>query len=150
MPLNQTEPTVPGVDTGPNSTTMIVHPSVLVDTSDNAFGIVANPLFVEQTVQSGYVAAYASNGAATAATTDYSFKWGAAGTTVISHLMVQNNTASSIQWDLDVTATAGSPVLAAGQTLFLDVQVTALHLYTPGISNVNGTSASNIVVRAWN
>lgn len=36
MPINQTEPVVPGVDTGPNSTTMLVHPSVLVDVYDNA------------------------------------------------------------------------------------------------------------------
>jgi len=45
MPINQTEPTVPGVDTGPNSTVMIVHPTVLVDTSDNALGVAVNPLY---------------------------------------------------------------------------------------------------------
>jgi hypothetical protein len=34
MPFNQTEPSVPGIDTSANSVTMIVHPSVLVDQYD--------------------------------------------------------------------------------------------------------------------
>lgn len=98
---------------------------------------------------SGYVAAYASNPAALTASTDYSFKWGIIGTTQINHVMLQNNTAAALNWDIDVAATAGSPVLAAGQTLFLDVQLSALHLFQAGTPNVNGSSANNIVVRGW-
>lgn len=97
----------------------------------------------------GYVAAYGSNAAALTSSTDYAFKWGAGGTTQVNHIMLQNNTAASINWDLDVAANAGSPTLAAGQTIFLDVQTTALHLFQAGTPNVNGSSSGNIVVRAW-
>jgi len=109
----------------------------------------ANPVPTLSTAQPGYVAAWGSNAAATAATTDYAFKWGAGGTTQVNHVMLQNNTGANIQFDIDTAANAGSPVLATGQTLFLDVQMTALHLYTAGIQNVNGNSGSNIVVRGW-
>lgn len=99
--------------------------------------------------QAGYVAAYASNAANTTAATDYSFKWGASGTTQVNHVLLNNNTAANIQYELDTAANAGSPVLASGASILLDVPVTALHLYTAANQNVNGASASNIVVRAW-
>lgn len=96
------------------------------------------------------VAANSSNAAALTATTDYSFKWGTDSIPQsVNHIMLQNNTGSNIQWDLDTAATAGSPVLATGQTIFIDVSTTVLHLYAAGTPNVNGTSASNIVVRGW-
>lgn len=95
--------------------------------------------------QTGYVAASAGNAAALTANTDYTFTWASQ----VNHVMLQNNSAASINWDLDVATTAGSPVLAAGQTLFLDVQTTVLHLQSTGTPNVNGSSASNVVVRGW-
>ena len=97
----------------------------------------------------GYVAPYGSNAAVLTSSTDYAFKWGTNGNTAVNHIMLQNNTASSLNWDLDTAANAGSPVLAAGQTVFLDVQTTVLHLFQAGTPNVNGTSSGNIVVRAW-
>jgi len=97
----------------------------------------------------GYVPAYASNAAALTSSTDYSFKWGANGLTQVNHVMLQNNTGANINWDLDVAATAGSPILATGQTLFLDVQTLVLHLFQAGTPNVNGSTGSNIVVRGW-
>lgn len=100
----------------------------------------------------GYVAAFGSNPAALTSGTDYQFKWGAGGTTQVNHIMIQNNSSISIQWDLDTTANAGSPVLgntAPGNTIFLDVQTSILHLLGTGTPNVNGSSANNIVVRGW-
>jgi hypothetical protein len=97
----------------------------------------------------GYVSPSPSNTASTAANTDYQFKWGADGTTAVNHVFLQNNTTANVQWELDATASAGSPVLAPGQSIFLDVQVSTLHLYTAAIQSVNGTTAGNIVVRAW-
>jgi hypothetical protein len=108
-----------------------------------------NAVPVLNTAATGYVAAYGSNPAALTANTDAAFKWGAGGTTLVNHLMVQNNTAINVLWDLDTATSAGSPILTPGQTIFLDVQTTALHLQTNGTPNLNGTSANNIVVRTW-
>jgi hypothetical protein len=99
--------------------------------------------------QTGYVAAYGSNVAALTANTDASFKWGASGTTQVNHVMLQNNTTINILWDLDVATSAGSPLLAPGQTIFFDVQTTALHIQANGTPNLNGTSSGNIVIRGW-
>jgi hypothetical protein len=97
----------------------------------------------------GYVAAYGSNPTALTSNTDAAFKWGGAGNTQVNHVMIQNNTAASLNWDLDVATSAGSPTLAAGQTLFLDVQTSAVHLQQTGTPNINGSSSANIVVRGW-
>lgn len=97
----------------------------------------------------GYVPAWTSNGTALTSSVDFPFAWGANGTTLVNHIMLQNNTASALNWELDTPANAGSPSLAAGQTIFLDVQTGVLHLYQAGTPNVNGTSSANVVVRAW-
>lgn len=94
----------------------------------------------------GIVPPLASNLASTPAGADYAFGWT---WTQVRHLMIQNNTASALNWDTDQPATAGSPTLAAGATLFLDIVVSTLHLYTVGVQAVNGTAGGNIVVRAW-
>jgi hypothetical protein len=103
----------------------------------------------QNVIEAGIVAAYASNAAALTSATDYSFAWGTTGTTTVNHVMLQNNTGASLTYDLDVAATAGSIVLPNNQTVFLDIQCTVLHLYQAGTPNVNGSSASNIVVRGW-
>lgn len=100
-------------------------------------------------VVQGYVAAYGSNPSALTANTDAQFKWGSAGTTIVNHVMIQNNTAINILWDLDVATSAGSPVLRPNETIFLDVPTAALHFQGNGTPNLNGTSGSNIVIRAW-
>lgn len=97
----------------------------------------------------GAVAAYGSNSAALTANTDYSFKWGAGGTTVVNHIMIQNNDTNNLHFELDAAANAGSALLVPGQILFLDVQTVALHYYSAGTPNVNGSSANNIVTRGW-
>jgi hypothetical protein len=109
----------------------------------------SNAMPVLNSAAQGYVAAYGSNAAALTSSTDYSFKWGAGGTTQVNHVFVQNNTALNLNWELDATATAGSPVLAPGQSLFLDVQTLIVHLFQAGTPNVGGSSASNIVVKGW-
>jgi len=111
-----------------------------------------NAVPVLNSAATGYVAAYGSNAAALTANTDYLFKWGAGGTTQVNHIMIQNNSSILINWDLDVATSAGSPVLsntAGVNTLFLDVQTSILHIQGNGTPNVNGTSASDIVVRGW-
>src|SRR6266567_266380 len=113
----------------------------------NVGTVITNPLYVRTSMSQGYTTAYASNLAATVANTDYVFKWGAGGTTVVHGIFLQNNTGASLQYDLDVATTAGSPVLAAGAGITIEVQSQALHLLTTAIQNVNGSSAGNICVR---
>lgn len=110
---------------------------------------VSNPVFTAPVAQQGYVAAYGSNAAATTGGADYLFKWGVGGTTQVNHVMIQNNTGANVQWDLDTATSSGSPVLATGQTIFLDVQCTILHLLSAANQNVNGSSSSNICVKGW-
>lgn len=95
----------------------------------------------------GYASAASSNAAALTASTDYSFSW--SNSRWVNHLMIQNNDTNNLHFDLDTAANAGSPMLAPGQTIFLDVQTSVLHLYSAGTPNVNGSSANNIVVRGW-
>jgi hypothetical protein len=92
----------------------------------------------------GYAAA-GTNLANTTGGADYVFTW----TRAVNHIMIQNNTAANAQWELDVVTSGGSPILTPGQTIFLDVQTTALHLLTASNQNVNGASGNNIVVRGW-
>lgn len=110
---------------------------------------VSNPIPVNNTAQQGGVAAYASNAANTTAASDYQFKWGASGTTQVNHVAIQNNTTAAINYAFDVTASAGSFLLSAGQTAVWDVQTLILHLYTAANQNVNGTSSGNIVAQGW-
>lgn len=105
--------------------------------------------FSQNAPVAGYVAPFATNAAATVGNTDYAFKWGASGNTTVNHIMLQNNTAANVQYELDTAATVASPVLAAGATIFIDVPCSTLHLFTATAQNVNGTTAGNIVVRAW-
>jgi hypothetical protein len=105
---------------------------------------------IQGVAQQGYVAANTVNVANTTGGADYAFAWGTnANPIVIRHLMIQNNTGANISWDLDVITTAGSPILATGQTLFLDVVCAVLHLQSAANQNVNGTSSGNICIRAW-
>lgn len=98
--------------------------------------------------QAGVLAPSPTNGAALVAATDYAFSWKSAAQP--RHVLVQNNTAAAINVDVDTAATAGSLVLAAGATLVLDVQMSALHLYSAAAApNVNGSASGNIVVRGW-
>src|SRR5579872_3501948 len=118
----------------------------------NAIAPGSNAVPILNSASTGYVSAWGSNPAALTSNTDAAFKWGASGTTQVNHIMVQNNSSNSIQWDLDVATNAGSPVLgnvAPGNTLFLDVQTTAFHLQSLGTPNLNGSSSNNVVIRGW-
>lgn len=101
---------------------------------------------IPMVAQQGVVPAASTNAAQTAAATDYTFAWKQG---FVNHVLLQNNTAAALNYEIDAATTAGSPVLASGAAIFLDVQMSALHLQTAGIQNVNGNSAGNIVVRAW-
>lgn len=100
-----------------------------------------------QAALKGPVAASGSNPAALTASTDYTFAW--SGNQVVNHVLLQNSTAATLNYDIDAAASAGSLALAAGATVMLDIQMAALHLWQAGTPNVNGTAAGNIVVRAW-
>lgn len=65
----------------------------------------------------------------------------------VYHLLIQNNTSAVVYLDLDTAATQGSPELAAGQTWFLDVHTSVLHVFTVAAQPVN--AASGIVIRGW-
>lgn len=95
------------------------------------------------------VAAWGSNANALTASTDYAFKWGGSGTTVVNHVALQNNTASDLNFAFDEAASLGTFVLKAGQLLFMDVKTAAVHLFQAGTPNVNGNTGSNVVIRGW-
>lgn len=107
--------------------------------------VVTNDLAVQTSAAQGVVTPAPANPAATTASADYTFAWSG----VIRHVLLQNSTAAAINYEIDGAATPGSPVLAAGQTVFLDVILTTLHLLATAAVNVNGNAASNIVVRGW-
>lgn len=107
------------------------------------------PVVVGMHTLQGPVAAFGSNPASTTASTDYQFKWGAAGNQQVNHVILQNNTTAVVNYDIDNTASAGTLTLAAGATIFLDVSMLVLHLFTAGVQAVNGAAAAGIVVRAW-
>jgi hypothetical protein len=70
---------------------------------------------------------------------------------VAGHWMLQNNTASALQFEVDAQTSAGSPVIASGAMITADVPIyIALHLLTAAAQPFNGTSGSNIVFRGWN
>ena len=109
---------------------------------------------VTTSAAAGVVAPSTDNAAALTAATDYVFRWTGVQIsgryTSVNHVLVQNNTAAPVNWDVDASAGPGSPSLAAGATLILDVELAALHLYSAsGTPAVNGTSSGNIVVRGW-
>lgn len=102
----------------------------------------------------GPLAASTDTGTALAAATDFVYRWAGVQVnglyTTVNHVLVQNNTTSYLNWEIDAAATPGSPQLAAGATLVLDVSMVALHLYVAsGTPAVNGTTGGNIVVRGW-
>lgn len=110
---------------------------------------IANFLPVTQTAQPGEVALYASNPTALTANTDAAVKWGASGTTQVNHVLIANNTTTNINYRLDAATTAGSDVILPNGKMILDIPVTALHLQSAAASNINGTTAGNIVVIGW-
>lgn len=109
---------------------------------------VVRPVFISggaQSARQGIVTPSGSNPAATTGGADYTFAW-ANGATV-NHVLLQNNTAAVVNYDIDQAASAGSITLAAGATVFLDITMSALHLFTAANENVNGATSGNIVVR---
>lgn len=68
----------------------------------------------------------------------------------ISHLLVQNNSASPLYCDFDAQATPGSLVVAAASVLALDVKVyNTLTVYSTGTFNINGATTGGIYVAGW-
>lgn len=68
-----------------------------------------------------------------------------------SQFTIQNNTGGPIQYDLDTPATSGSMVLPNGQSADGEgLQIlSSIDILAPGVFNINGTAASNIVIWAW-
>ncbi len=123
----------------------------VTDTGFNAPNV--QPVYVEgaPAAKQGPVAPASGNAAQTGINTDYTFNWqDATGAQVnVNHVMLQNNTAAAVTYDIDAVTTAGSLQLAAGATIILDITMTTLHLRTAATQNVNGAAAANIVVRGW-
>lgn len=109
-----------------------------------------NNVALTSVATAGQVPLYPSNPATTGVSTDVAIKWGQNGNTAINHLLISNNTTTNVNYELDAPTTAGSDILAPGQKLWLDVGGTlVVHLQAGSSVNVNGTSANNVVVRAW-
>lgn len=110
----------------------------------------SNPVPVNSVAIAGEVALYGSNPTALTANTDAAIKWGASGTTAVNHIEIYNGWTGNVNVRLDAATTAGSAVIAPGQTKFYDVAGTlAVHLQANGTPNLNGSSSGNIVVTGW-
>lgn len=65
----------------------------------------------------------------------------------VNRVILQNNTSANINFDFDQNATAGSFLLVPGAMLIYPKKCTVIHLFTASAQNINGSTASNIVVR---
>lgn len=123
------------------------------DTSFNAPNVV--PIYSEgaPAAPQGPATPATGNAAATGINTDYTFNWQLSANNAqqvnVRHVILQNNTAAIVNYDIDAATTLGSLSLAAGATIVLDIEMTTLHLRTAAAQQVNGSAAANIVVRAW-
>jgi hypothetical protein len=68
---------------------------------------------------------------------------------MVHHVMLQNNSNFAIGWEIDAPASAGSPQLQPGQTVFLDVGCLEVHIFTAQALPINGGATGNIVIRGW-
>lgn len=110
----------------------------------------AGSLLISSIAVAGEVALFGSNPVALTANTDASVKWGASGTTAVNHILLQNNDTNNLHFRLDAAATAGSPSLAPGQMIELNIAGTlAVHLYSAGTPAINGSSSGNVSVTGW-
>jgi hypothetical protein len=141
MPFTQSQPNVPGIDLSNNSPTMVVHPFVLVDTSDAPFGTSGNPLIVSLTTGGPITLSNPPASTNVASDTIITFA------TQAKHWLVQNNTTASIYVELDSTASTSSFILAAGALWREDIPVTVIHIYTVTAQPING--ATGIVIKGW-
>jgi hypothetical protein len=116
-----------------------------LDSSQTQNNTTYGPQRVVISAVAGYVAAAAAQPSATVANTDTSWSF----SVKVNHLLIQNNTTANVQFDFDTATSLGSPLLYPGQMLLLDVKVTAVHLLTAAIQNINGSTAGNIVIRGW-
>lgn len=64
----------------------------------------------------------------------------------INTVNLQNNSGADLNYAFNSTVTAGSLVLADGQTLIYSKKITTVHLLTAGAETVNGSSSGGIVL----
>lgn len=100
-----------------------------------------NPLPTQYVSQSGYVS-LSSPPTQTNAGSDTTFTF----SSQVNTVLLQNNDVVNVNVAFDTAASAGSFLLAPGQTLIYPKKVTAVHLFTATARNVNGTSSGNIVL----
>ena len=67
----------------------------------------------------------------------------------VNHILIQNNTANDLNYELDAAASPGTFLLAQGQLAQIDAPCAVLHLYVSGTPALNGAVAGNIVVRGY-
>lgn len=95
----------------------------------------------------GYITPASSNAASTTGGSDYSFTW----TQPVFYISICNKCGANVYYEHDAPANLGSPVVPStyGQTVFLNVQTTTLHIYTAANQNINGTADNNVSIRGW-
>lgn len=64
----------------------------------------------------------------------------------INAVNLQNNTGADVAYAFNRTATAGSLILADGQTLIYSKKIITVHLFTAGAQTVNATTSGGIVL----
>lgn len=116
-----------------------------LDSSQTANSTTYGPQRVVISAVAGGIAAAASQPTATTANADTAWAFAQK----VNHVLIQNNTTATVQFDFETTANAGSPIIAPGSIFFFDIKVTAVHLFTAAIQNINGATAGNIVIRGW-
>lgn len=99
------------------------------------------PIFDQFISQAGYISLVSPQASTNAGSeTIYTFAQ------EINTVNLQNNTGADVAYAFNTTATAGSLILADGQTLIYSKKITSVHLFTAGAQTVNATTANGIVL----
>lgn len=122
------------------NTNVLPVPVVLVDAAGNKY---------QSSALAGALAFPSNVPTSTGVNSDVAVKFGSAGNLIANHVMIANNTAINVVYELDANTSGGSDILAPGQKIFLDIQCAAVHLQAASAQNINGSAAGNIVVRGW-
>ena len=116
-----------------------------LDSVTTANGTTRGPQRVVTSALNGVIGPAASQPTATTAGSDTSWSFASQ----VRHIFIQNNTSAIVQFAFDAASSVGAPILLPGATFTADLRVTAVHLFTVAIQQINGTAAGNIVVWGW-
>lgn len=99
------------------------------------------PVFDQFISQSGYISLVSPQASTNAGSeTIYTFA------EEVNTINLQNNSGANLAYAFNAAATAGSLILATGQTLIYSKKITTVHLFTAGAQTVNATTSGGIIL----